>query len=523
MTARLKNVLGKVPAAALLYDAMRPARPRTRYNLEQLAAWLPASLDLAGPAMRRAGGGKKLVLLANLHYWIEQAVAVGLTLRGMGHDVSIAYLPYSNWEKEINAFDLQRQDLYTRRVLAPLDGLVRVTSLLASHPDGALPQPLQEAVQRGSTYDVMYSLQTEEVDPNSALLRLRVQRNTFACQAALQYLRKTKPDVVLIPNGLVTELGIFYQASRFLELPTVTYEFNDQREQIWLAQDQIVMEQDTNDLWRARGSQSLTPEQRTQITAFEEARQGGRVFGKGTRQWQDGPREGIEKIRADLHLDERPVALLATNVLGDSLTLGRNIFAESMAEWIRRTIQYFLQRPDTQLVVRIHPGERLIKGPSLGRVIQEVCPSLPEHIHVVGPHETTNTYDLMELAALGLAYTTTVGMEMSMRGVPVIAAGKTHYRNRGFALSPSSWPEYFGMLDSILGDPQAHRLSAAETEAAWAYGYRFFFEYPFDFPWRLMHLWQDVQVWPIHRVLSGEGLAQFGRAMAHLSGEPIEW
>jgi hypothetical protein len=35
-------------------------------------------------------------------------------------------------------------------------------------------------------------------------------------------------------------------------------------------------------------------------------------------------------------LDERPVALLATNVLGDSLTLGRNVFASSMAEWITK-------------------------------------------------------------------------------------------------------------------------------------------------------------------------------------------
>jgi hypothetical protein len=59
-----------------------------------------------------------LLLFATLHYWVEQAAMVGLALRGMGHDVTIAYLPYSDWRKELNPFDLRRQDLYTKRVLA---------------------------------------------------------------------------------------------------------------------------------------------------------------------------------------------------------------------------------------------------------------------------------------------------------------------------------------------------------------------------------------------------------------------
>jgi capsule polysaccharide export protein KpsC/LpsZ len=58
-------------------------------------------------------------------------------------------------------------------------------------------------------------------------------------------------------------------------------------------------------------------------------------------------------------------------------------------------------------------------------------------LHVIRPTEKINTYDLMEIAGLGLAYTTTVGMEMAMRGVPVILAGQTHYRGRGFTHDPA--------------------------------------------------------------------------------------
>src|SRR5512146_2964283 len=122
MPAGLKDVLGRVPMAADLYDAVRGGRPRTRYNLEQLAAHLPAAIAQTRPFAEAAPRGKKLLLFATLHYWIEQAVIVGLALRGMGHDVSIAYLPFANFDLDINSFDLRRQDLYTRRVLQPLDG-----------------------------------------------------------------------------------------------------------------------------------------------------------------------------------------------------------------------------------------------------------------------------------------------------------------------------------------------------------------------------------------------------------------
>ncbi len=523
MATGLKDMLGRVPMAADLYDAVRRGRPRTRYNLEQLAAHLPAAVSQTRPLAAQARPGKKLLLFATLHYWIEQAVIVGLALRGQGHDVTVAYLPYSSLDVDINSFDLRRQDLYTRRVLQPLDGLLRVVPLLDVKPVDSLPNGLTDALETSAAFDTMYRFQVEDFDRQSPLYRLRLQRNRSALLSILRLLADECPDAVLIPNGLVSELAVAYQAARHLNLNAVTYEFNDQREQIWISQNDIVMYQNTDALWDARGSHPLDDAQRQVIAEFEDARSHARKYGKGTRFWQDVAPVGAEQLRQSLSLDARPVVLLATNVLGDSLTLGRHIFAGSMAEWITRTVQYFAGRSDVQLVVRVHPGERLMKGPSILGVIDAALPSRPEHIHVVGPLEKVNTYDLMEIAALGLAYTTTVGMEMAMRGVPVIVAGDTHYRGRGFTLDPSTWEEYFATLDRALAELPRYRLTMQQVETAWNYAYRFFFEFPLDFPWRLMHFWKDLEVWPLSRVLSEEGRAQFGGTFRYLAGEPLQW
>jgi hypothetical protein len=369
----------------------------------------------------------------------------------------------------------------------------------------------------------MYTLQVEEFDRESELYRLRLRMNRSAALTAMALLQDQRPDAVLVPNGLVTELGIFYQVARHLDLQTITYEFNDQREQIWLVQNGIVMHQDTDELWAARSNIPLNDTQREEIAALEDARTSAKKYGKGTRFWQDVASMGGEQLRETLGLDERPVALLATNVLGDSLTLGRNAFASSMAEWIEKTVQYFAKREDVQLVVRVHPGERLMKGPSMLGVIERAVPERPAHIRVIGPDEKINTYDCMEIAGLGLAYTTTVGMEMAMRGVPVILAGVTHYRGRGFTYDPTSWDEYYATLDRLLSHLSAYRLNQVQVETAWNYAYRFFFDFPMPFPWRLMHFWKDVDIWPLSRVLSEEGQTEYKKTFDYLAGEPIEW
>jgi hypothetical protein len=345
----------------------------------------------------------------------------------------------------------------------------------------------------------------------------------------LQHLTNRKPDVVVIPNGTILEFGALFQTARWLDIPVVTYEFGEQRERIWLARDAEVMRQDTTELWLARRDRPLQDRELTQVRELFASRQKASMWENFARRWQGVPSEGGEKACVALGLDHRPIVLLATNVIGDSLTLGRQVFSDSMTEWLVRTVEFFANRPDVQFVIRIHPGELITKGPSVADVVQNVLrsanntPLSADHIHLIPADARINTYDLVEIADLGLVYTTTVGMEMAMSGVPVIAVGNTHYRGRGFTLDPDSWEGYFDLLAKVLHQPGQFRPSQAQVNLAWNYAYRFFFEYPLPFPWHLVHFWEDIQTWPMERVLGSEGQAQFGDTFEYLCGEPIQW
>lgn len=530
MNKTLRNFLGELPLAAELDYALRQ-KSRARkdhFNLHRLEKSLPALAKVAAPFAQDAPRGKKILFFATLHYWIEQSAVVSLALAGLGHNVTLLTLPYSEWHKKMDKMTQRQRVLHTRDALAALAPLVEHASFLDLRPASDLPASLQADVEEVSRWDAQYTLMREEVDladaSDRALYDLRLERNGFAARAALAYMQANRPDVVLIPNGLILEMGIVFRVARHLGIPAVTYEFNDQREQIWLAQNSSIMQQDTDYLVEARCHLPMTDAMYERLADLENARRGARVWGKSKRLWQYVSSQGADETRKTLGLDDRPVVMLAANVLGDSLTLGRDIFAASMTEWITKTVQFFAARPDVQLVIRIHPGEKLVpQAKSMGVVVREALPEIPNHIHFIGALDKVNTYDLIEIADLGLAYTTTVGLETAMNGAPVVSCGRTHYRGRGFTADPNSWDEYFSALESVLSDLPAHRLSDGQIAKAWNYAYRFFFEYPRPFPWRLMNFWDDLEIWPLEKVLSDEGRAQFEDTFKFLVGEPFTW
>src|SRR5690606_33886673 len=177
-----------------------------------------------------------------------------------------------------------------RDALSSLSPLIEHASLLDLKPAFALPDILLADIKEISLWDAQYTLMREEVnmgDANDkALYDLRIKRNTFAAQKMYEYLQTNKPDVVLIPNGLILEMGIIFRVARYLGIDAVTYEFNDQREQIWLAQNSSIMQQDTDYLVNERCHLPVTDEMFERVADLENARRGARVWGKSKRLWQ---------------------------------------------------------------------------------------------------------------------------------------------------------------------------------------------------------------------------------------------
>jgi hypothetical protein len=520
----IKTILGYLPLTAEIDWVLRSHNKKAigRFSLEKLSSALPEMVAQASPFAHAAAPGKKVLIFASLHFWIQHALVTGLALAGLGHDVTLLYLPYGRYDRPVSRFDLRRQNIYARHILEKVRPLVKSLSLLNLRRGASLPEGLERAIEKVCVFDTQYILQKEDVTGDEPVYRMRWERNHFAAQHALAWLRKNRPDVVIIPNGMIEEFGAFYEVSQYLQIPVVTYEFGEQDQRIWLGQNSLVMFHLTEDLWASRRDRQLNTRQRGWLDNFLAARQGLQIGEDFAHLYQTVSRAGGEQVRADLGLDDRPVVLLPTNVMGDSATLGRTLFSKSIAEWITRVVVFFADRSQVQLVIRVHPAESRSIGPSIVDVIRQALPSIPEHIHVVGPAEKVNTYDLIDIADMALVFTTTAGLEICTRGIPVAVSGDAHFRGKGFTIDAESWEEYFSKLDVVLCDLPGQRLNSKQVEAACNYAYAYFREYPRPFPWHIERLWSGLEKRPLSYVL-GEGRKEYEATLQQMTGEPMDW
>ena len=516
---RVKEVLGELPAVPETYQALIKSQTGG-FDLSRLASELPAWTAAAETATASLPN-KKILVVGSLSWWIECSSALAVLLCGRGCQVDFGFIPFWRWTDQLTSFDKRRQSAYMRSALAPLERIIGLQDL-SKRTGIILPEQLQEQIERISRADVQYTVGREWLNsaPGSQdqnLLSLRIERNQAAASALIDLAEREQYEVVVIPNGGILEFAAIRSAAAWIGLRTATFEFGEQRERIWIAQNDQVIRQDTSPLWEACSEIELTSIELNRLTDLKAARKGGYSWQQFKREWQASPASGTRAAAEALDLDlKRPVVLLCTNVMGDSLAIDREIFTEGMGDWLSETVRHFANNANAQLVVRIHPGEIVGAGHPSAEIVESVLPMLPEHVSVVPPESELNTYDLIELADLGLVYTTTVGMEMVTQGVPVVVAGETHYRNRGFTHDPSSLEEYFLTIDRLLSSE-----SIVNQQLANRYAYRFFFDYPFEFPWHLLDFWDDVQARPVADVVRSEG--SYNGALEALIGIPVDW
>ncbi|MGH9340952.1 MAG: hypothetical protein ACRD1R_15490 [Acidobacteriota bacterium] len=183
------------------------------------------------------------------------------------------------------------------------------------------------------------------------------------------------------------------------------------------------------------------------------------------------------RLRPDL-----PVAVLFTNVVWDTAVLGCELGFQSIREWLIQTVEYFRRRPRRQLVVRIHPAEDLRPSQEavekLADVLKQLEP-LPNNIRIVPSDHPLSTYKLMDISQLALVYTSTAGIEMALRGKPVVVAARRYYCGRGFTIDVERGTDYSQLLDRAL---QIKKLDPNQVEVARRFAYLLLFRYLHKIP-----------------------------------------
>lgn len=292
-------------------------------------------------------------------------------------------------------------------------------------------------------------------------------------ESARRLIEELEPDVIVANHGIYNMSGVFGDVAANYGVRTVAWNRGYRKHTVILSHGKSyhyeMMDEPTSE-WESR---ELTAHERSRLNEYLASRNRG---GMDWITYHPNPIEDRDVLIDSLRLDTaRPIVGLFTNVNWDAqIAYPQNAFRNQVS-WLIQTIEHFATRPDLQLVIRVHPAETKDMDISRQRMtdeIQAVFPALPENVHVIPPESDLSSYTLADLIDVGIVFATKFGLEMSVRGVPVVVAGDAWIRGKGFSYDASSPEQYAQILRRIDLLP---RLSPRVVERAQVYAHHFFF------------------------------------------------
>lgn len=321
-----------------------------------------------------------------------------------------------------------------------------------------------------------------EDDPLAPITYRRFLRSARRiARGAAEALEDLRPETVLLLNGLFLFETILWELCKRRGVDVVTYERGFIKETLVFRRDEPACLGDVSHLWDRWRDVPLTPEEEERLDAYlEDRRMGRRTI---DRYWSQVTFDAAERP------DTGRLVTLFTNLTWDSAVIGQGLAFDSIRAWLAAAIEAFAERPEHRLVIRIHPAEVKLPGKQtrepLGAFLEERFPELPPNVTVIAADDSRSSYPLMEGCDVGLVFTSTTGMELALHGKPVVVAGRTHYRDKGFTTDVSDPGGFVAAIDRLLDDPAS---GAPDRDLARRYAYLFFFRAPVDSPGVVEHV-----------------------------------
>lgn len=307
-----------------------------------------------------------------------------------------------------------------------------------------------------------------------SVARKFIETGILARMASRRLFQDNRYDCVFMNHGIYVPHGIIRVSAQKVGIRAAIWELAARSSCIHVAHEDAVFSliNEPTSVWEdMRWSDAAENE----LMAYVQSRWSGSLDWI-YKEMHAGSQTHKEEFEREFGIDfSKPTFGLLTNVIWDAALFYPAKAFNGLVEWMVETINYFAEKPDFNLVIRVHPAE--VRGNMTTRQtakgeLSKVFPEFPKNVYFVPPESRANTYALMSLCDAAIIYGTTTGMELTSVGIPVITAGQAFIKNKGITLDANSKEEYFAILDRL---PLGQRMTKAQITRARKYAYNYYF------------------------------------------------
>jgi hypothetical protein len=260
-------------------------------------------------------------------------------------------------------------------------------------------------------------------------------------------LQRERVDWLLLPGGIYGVSASYFAAARRLELPFTIWDSGPGL--LLLSQSGIAAHHGDT----AVAVEMLEKEGDERSIAFALA-EGDREFerrlvGTDEHHFQLAPATGAVADGAEL--------FVPLNLRWDAAALSRLRLFESVDHWLTSLLEWISHHPTARITVRQHPIERH----ALTRSVDDLSGIFARYAHLgdrvrfFAADEVVNSYDHMRAAKVVLPFTSSVGLEAAMLGVPVALATDAYYDKLPFVYKAPTVEDYFGFIERSLAGEES--------------------------------------------------------------------
>jgi hypothetical protein len=195
----------------------------------------------------------------------------------------------------------------------------------------------------------------------------------------------------------------------------------------------------------------MNAKQQQQLDAYLEKRFQGQFSMAGIKFWKAmGTLEATINQKIEAY---RQLVTVFTNVVFDTSQPHSNVVFPHMFAWLEQVEEIARQHQDTLFIIRAHPDENRLWKESRESVSDWVyrrqIESQPNLIYIE-PSQATSSYELIQRSKFIMIYNSTIGLEASILGKPVLCAGRARFTQLPTVFFPQSVQQYRAFAEEFL-------------------------------------------------------------------------
>jgi hypothetical protein len=261
-------------------------------------------------------------------------------------------------------------------------------------------------------------------------------------------LARVQPAAAVVFNGIMYPEAIVRWIGQQRGVRVITHEVSFQPFSAFFTDDQA-----TAYPIEIPADFELSPEQNARLDAYLEQRFQGKFTMAGIRFWPQ--MHGLDESFLARAARFKQIVPVFTNVVYDTSQVHASVIFPHMFAWLDLVLEIIREHPETLFVIRAHPDE---KRPGTRKQSREsveqwvkanAVDELP-NVVFIDSQEYISSYELIQRSKFVMVYNSSIGLEATLFGVPVLCAGKARFTQYPIVFFPQTPVAYREITEKFL-------------------------------------------------------------------------